>query len=235
MRPIDAAFARQRAFVADASHELRTPLTLIRANAELVQRLDAPEPEAVQAEMSRILDGVDEMSHLVDDLLLLARIDDAAVALERRVVDLPAMTASVVESLADRAQSAGLTVAFEADRPVSVAVDEARIRQVIRILLDNAIAYTPAGGTITVFVEQHGGKAALRVRDTGIGIPAADLPHVFERFFRADRARSRATGGVGLGLAIARVLVEAHGGEIHLDSAAGAGTTAWFALPVAAG
>jgi signal transduction histidine kinase len=232
MRPIDAAFAKQRAFVADASHELRAPLTLIRANAELVSRLPDASP-AVKDEIANMLQELDGMSRLVDDLLLLARLDDAALTLDRQPLDLAEAVQPVVAAMEEVARSAGLRLSLRIERPVVVSGDVARIRQVLRNLLDNAIRYTPAGGKIDVVVGQRNGRGLVQVSDTGIGIAPEDQPRVFDRFFRADRARTRSSGGTGLGLAIARAIVLAHGGDIGLESEPGVGTTVWFTLPAA--
>jgi two-component system sensor histidine kinase CiaH len=134
----------------------------------------------------------------------------------------------------ERARAAGLSLTIHPGEPVTAVADAARVRQVVRILLDNAIAYTPPGGRIEVTTECHNGRATVRVADTGVGIDPRDRARVFDRFYRADRARARQTGGAGLGLAIARALVEAHGGQIGLDSTVGRGTTVWFTLPAAA-
>jgi signal transduction histidine kinase len=231
MQPIGLAVARQRAFVADASHELRTPLTLIRATTEYAQRLpDAS--SAVREELGGVVEEIDATSHLVDDLLLLARLDSAELPLQREHGDLGAIAGAAATSLTPLAEAAGLSLAVEASSELPVYADAGRIRQVVRILLDNAIAYTPAGGSVRVGVERHGGRGRVTVRDTGPGIAAAEHARVFERFYRADRARSRKTGGTGLGLAIARALVLAHGGEIGLQSQPGHGTTVWFNLPL---
>jgi signal transduction histidine kinase len=231
MRPIDAAFARQRAFVADASHELRTPLTLIRATTELVQRLPDASP-AVREELGGVLDEIDATDRLVGDLLLLARLDSDELPLQRGTLDLGAVIRAAAMPLAPLAESAGLNLTIETAPRIMVDADADRIRQVARILLDNAISYTPPGGSIRVVVERRGSRAVVAVRDTGTGIPPAEQAHVFDRFYRADRARSRETGGAGLGLAIARALVLAHRGEIGLESPGG-GTTVWFTLPLA--
>jgi signal transduction histidine kinase len=231
MRPIDAAFARQRAFVADASHELRTPLTLIRATTELVQRLPDASP-AVREELRGVLEEVDATDRLVGDLLLLARLDSDELPLRRGVLDLGAVIRAVTAPFAPLAQAGGLNLTIETAPGIMVDADADRIRQVMRILLDNAVSYTPSGGVIRVVTERRGSRAVVAVSDTGAGIPPAEQAHVFDRFYRADRARSRGTGGAGLGLAIARALVLAHHGEIGLDSRE-PGTTIWFALPLA--
>ncbi len=231
MRPIDAAFARQRAFVADASHELRTPLTLIRATTELVQRMPDASP-AVREELGGVLDEVDATNRLVGNLLLLARLDSDELPLQRELIDLGEVVRAAATLFMPLAETAGLTLTVETASGVHVNADADRVRQVMRILLDNAIAYTPTGGSIRVEVAQRGGRAVVTVRDTGSGIPPAEHAQVFDRFYRADRARSRGTGGSGLGLGIARALIHAHHGEIGLESP-GRGTTVWFALPLA--
>jgi signal transduction histidine kinase len=232
MQPIDAAFARQRAFIADASHELRTPLTLIRATTELVQRLpDAP--PAVREELADVLDEIDATDRLVGDLLLLARLDSDEYPLRLETLDLGEVVRTATASFTQLAEGAGLALTIETPSGIMVAGDVDRIRQVVRILLDNAISYTPVAGSICVVVERRGPRAVVAVRDTGAGIAPAEQAQVFDRFYRADRARSRETGGTGLGLAIARALVLAHHGEIGLESQQGLGTTVWFSLPVA--
>ena len=232
MRPIDLAFARQRAFVADASHEFRTPLTLIRATTEYVQRLPDASP-AVRAELDGVLEEIDATSRLVDDLLVLARIDSAELPLRGERTDLGELARAVMDAVTPLAEGSGLSLELAAAQSVLADVDRDRIRQVLRILLDNAIAYTPAGGTIQVRVERLDARGRVAVTDTGAGIAPEEQARVFDRFYRADRARARATGGTGLGLAIARALIHAHGGEIGLTSVPGQGTTVWFTLPLA--
>lgn len=232
MRPIDAAFARQRAFVADASHELRTPLTLMRATAEMVQRLPDASP-AVRDELNGVLDEIDATNRMVGDLLMLASLDSAELPLQQDLGDLGELVLTTAESIQPLADGAGLKLTVETEPGLMVRVDGDRIRQVVRILLDNAIAYTPSPGTVRVTVARQGSQALVRVSDTGIGVPAAEQEQVFDRFYRADRARTRATGGTGLGLAIARALVRAHRGDIGLDPSLRQGTTVWFTLPLA--
>ena len=232
MRPIDAAFARQREFVADASHELRTPLTLIRATAELVQRLPDASP-AVKDELKELLSEVDSTNRLVDDLLLLARIDSSEMQLRKALIDLGATVRAAVAPFAQIAQAAKLGLELEIASDVIVEADPDRVRQIVRILLDNAIAYTSGPGRVSVEVTRRGNRGVVTVRDTGVGIAANEQRQVFDRFYRAERSRSRSSGGTGLGLAIARALTDAHGGEIGLESSPGHGTSVWFALPLA--
>jgi signal transduction histidine kinase len=234
MRPIDAAFRRQRSFVADASHELRTPLTVLRANAEMVRRLPDPEPAEVRSEMDEMLREIDTMTRLVNDLLALARIDDATGAVEMEAVDLREVAESAARALRPKADAAGVHIAVDAPRHLIATANRLMVEQVLRILLDNAVTYTHRGDFVTVSTTREGDQARLCVQDHGPGIDAADQPHVFDRFYRADPARARHTGGTGLGLAIARSLVRTQGGDIALDSAPGAGTTVCFTLPVRA-
>jgi two-component system sensor histidine kinase CiaH len=231
MRPIDAAFARQRAFVADASHELRTPLTLIRATTELVQRMPDASP-AVREELAGLVEEIDATDRVVDDLLLLARLDSDEAPLRRQPIDLGAVVRDAATPLTALAEAAHLTLTVKAPPGITVDADPDRVRQVVRILLDNAISYTPANGKVVVTVERHGAMARVAVRDTGVGIPPAEQHDVFDRFYRADHSRSRRTGGTGLGLSIARALVRAHHGEIGLESHPGQGTMVWFTLPL---
>jgi signal transduction histidine kinase len=231
MRPIDAAFRRQRAFVADASHELRTPLTVLRANAEMVRRLPDPDPAEVRDEMVAMLGEIDAMSRLVDDLLALARLDDATGTVALEPVDLREAAEVAAQALRSKAKSGNVAIAIEVPRGIAATGNRAMVAQVLRILLDNAITYTHPGDTVTISATREGGQARLCVADHGPGIDPADQARVFDRFYRADPARARHTGGSGLGLAIARSLTRALDGEIALESAPGAGTTVCVTLP----
>jgi two-component system, OmpR family, sensor histidine kinase CiaH len=227
MAPIDDAFRRQRAFVADASHELRTPLTLIRANAEL-SMLDPDRP--VNESLSNILTEVDRTDRLVDDLLLLARADAGRLELHAERCRLDALVADAAESMRPLFEGNATQLEVTADTPVEVLADADRVRQVVRSLLDNALKHT-SGGQVAVAIGSDGRWARVTVRDTGSDIPADALPHVFDRFYRVDKARSRSAGGTGLGLPIAKAIVEAHEGEITLASEQDHGTTVTFTLP----
>jgi two-component system sensor histidine kinase CiaH len=232
MRPIDASFSAQKAFVADASHELRTPLAVLRANAELIERMPDATPSEIRVEAEQMIAEIDEMTRLVNDLLFLARLDEGGPALIRHdEVELSAILEAEEVAHLPRIASAGLTLQLQIDAPVTVMGDPDRLRQVLRILLDNAVAYTPAGGTISVHLSTRGSEALIEVRDTGIGIPEADQSRVFDRFYRADRARARQSGGSGLGLSIAKTIVEAHHGTISLRSELGQGAQVSIRLP----
>jgi len=231
MRPIHAAFARQQAFVADASHELRTPLAIIRANTEVAQRMRQTPPE-VRAELGEVIGEVDVAARLVDDLLLLARSDSATLPLRRERLDLAELVRASAEPMIPVAAAAGLALSVDA-QPVEVEADPDRIQQALRVLIDNAIAYTPAGGAIRVSAAATRGGGRVEVRDTGVGLSPEDRERVFQRFYRTERSRSRESGGAGLGLSIAQAIVGAHGGRIGVESEPGTGSTFWFTLPAA--
>jgi signal transduction histidine kinase len=232
MQPIDAAFARERAFVADASHELRTPLAVIRANVELIQRLNTPTPEEIDIETTRIVEEIDSMTRLVNDLLFLARIDEGDRGLfANKDVSLAALLNAESPAYAARAETAGLSFKTRVEDKGLVTGDVDQLRRVIRILLDNAIGYTPAGGSVEVVLTAHGNDVRLSVRDTGVGIGEADRKRVFDRFYRADAARARHSGGSGLGLSIAKSIIEAHRGSITVESSTGAGTVFTINVP----
>jgi signal transduction histidine kinase len=221
----------QRRFVADASHELRTPLAVMRAELEVALRDHDPAADA-----SEVLDSTAEevarMSKIVDDLLTLAHRDENRLELLLEPVDLGEVATGVAVQLGPLAEQAGVQLGVEAAPGAAVLADRARLTQVVTNLLDNAVKFTGAGGSVRVRVSETVDGAGLAVADTGPGIGPEDLRKVFDRFYRLDAARSRARGGSGLGLAICRELVEAHGGRIWAESVVGAGSTFFLALPV---
>jgi signal transduction histidine kinase len=224
-----AAQAQQR-FVSDASHELRAPLTIIQANLEFVEQRpalpDADRQEAIE-EASR---EARRLASLVGDLLALARAD-AGVELRHERVELDRV---LLDAYADaRRLARGQRLEIDGLEPVVVEGDRDRLKQLLIILFDNAVKYTPPEGRIAAGLTSTGDCVEIRIRDEGVGIPAEDLPHVFERFYRADPARSRDPGGTGLGLSIARWIAQQHGGDIRLTSEVGRGTTAVVRIPVA--
>lgn len=229
MVPIDAMFQRQRAFVADASHELRTPLTLIRANAELVL-LD---PERLPTDsLTNILTEVDRTDRLIDDLLLLARVEAGQLDLLGDRHRAGQLVADAAESMRPLFDSQGTRLTVTAESSAEVIGDGDRIQQVVRSLLDNALKHT-GGGQVDVTVGRDDRWTTVTVRDTGSGIPPDALPHIFDRFYRVDSARSRSAGGTGLGLPIAKAIIEAHGGTISIGSEPDHGTLVTFRLPIA--
>ncbi len=227
---LEQAFERQARFTADASHELRTPLTLLRTHAELA--LSRPRSaEEYRETVEGCLRAAQRMSALVEALLTLARADAGKLELRREPMALAQVVADALTQLHPLALAAGLTVEADLEK-VSVAGDAARLAQVITNLIGNAVQYNRPGGRIVVRLGVEGATAVLSVADTGCGIPMEDRPHVFERFYRVDKARARATGGHGLGLAICRSIVEAHGGTIDFTTEREQGTTFRVRLPV---
>ena len=232
LRPIGAAMDRQRAFVADASHELRTPLSLIRANAELLQRHSREPVRTNMPALNDIIRETDGLSTLISQMLTLTKADAATTPFVFTEVVLHDLVEDVGKQVRVLTDKKGLQLDVRVDGPVRVRGDEMRLRELLLILLDNAIKFTGAAGTVGLTLEADGGKAVVRVRDSGSGIPPEALPHLFDRFYRADKARSRAEGGAGLGLAIAKWIVEAHRGSIRVDSYPGTGTTFTIELPI---
>ncbi len=226
---LEQAYSAQQRFVADASHELRAPLTVIQANLELLR--DRPEMPA--EERDRATDEAARetyrLARLVADLLALARAD-TGVPLRRGLIELDRVLMDVVGEMRHLARGQRLEIG--ALEPSLIQGDADRIKQLFLILSDNAIKYTPPGGLVRLSLRRMDGTAALIVQDTGIGISPDDLPHVFDRFYRADRARSRDPGGTGLGLPIARWIAGQHGGSVELQSEPGRGTTATARLPL---
>jgi heavy metal sensor kinase len=228
---LDKAFTQQRRFVADASHELRTPVAAIRSMTDVVLAQGASEEEYINV-LSEVNIVTERLGHLINDLLTLARADEGQVLLERKPVRLDLLAADVAESTESLATERDITVEVDAQGPVLVLGDEVRLIQVILNLLQNALTYTNAGGKVSLIVEARDKNALLTVRDRGIGIAQEQLEHIFERFYRADAARSRAAGGSGLGLAIVDWIVHAHKGTISVESKVGEGTTFTVVLPL---
>ncbi|MBL8095360.1 MAG: hypothetical protein JNL73_14415, partial [Anaerolineales bacterium] len=228
------AWTRQQAFISNASHELRTPLTLLRASAEVALRELPRDDTDARALLGDVLQETDHMARLVDDLLVLSRLDAGRLTLERKPVALDALLTDIERQMGRVAETAGVSLTAEAEAGV-VSGDVTRLRQVILILLDNALRHTPAGGAIRLQGAKLGRRYQITVTDTGSGIPAEHLPHVFDRFYRADSARSARPGqsNVGLGLSIARALTLAHAGQIEIASPPGQGVRVTLTLPLA--
>jgi heavy metal sensor kinase len=221
---LDGAVRRMMQFTADASHELRAPIALIRTTAEVSLRKERSAADYQEA-MTQVLAESEKMSHLVESLLLLARADSGADGLRMEPID---MAASAREACDEgRTLAAAKQIRMDADipaHPVTIQGDAQAIRRLFLILIDNAVKYTPAGGWVRVGVEPRDGVVVGTVSDSGIGIAEADLPHVFDRFWRADKVRSREMGGSGLGLSIAKWIAARHGGVIEVASAVGQGS-----------
>lgn len=232
LRPAEEAWTRQLRFISSASHELRAPLTLIRASAEVALR--NAEDEDQRELLADVLSESDHMRRLVDDLLTLSRLDSGALTLQRQPIQLSDFLADIQRHAARLSDKHGVTIAL-AKTAGTVFADPDRLRQILLILIDNALRYTPAGGTVSLSADLTGKQVRIGVHDTGCGIAPEHLPHLFERFYRADQARNRANNGnnAGLGLSIAKGLVEAHGGTIGVESKVNAGTLVWFTIPAA--
>jgi heavy metal sensor kinase len=232
---LEAAFKRISRFTADASHELRTPLAVMRTTAEVALRHSGDGGQHRVA-LEGVVAEIERTSQLVDNLLLIAKADQGSSELAKRPVDVVAAAEEAHAQIRMLARGKGIALdARLPSEPIVVTGDRDALRRLFLILLDNAIKYTPAGGVATVAVSVQGANAVGAVIDNGIGIPADDLPHVFERFYRVDRARSRELGGAGLGLAIARWIAESHGGAIAVSSELERGSRFEVRLPLASG
>ncbi|HWI53923.1 MAG TPA: phosphate regulon sensor histidine kinase PhoR [Symbiobacteriaceae bacterium] len=221
-------------FVSNVTHELRTPLTSIRGFAETLLEGALEDPEAARHFLEIIKRESEHLGRLIEDILDLSRIEGGKWKIKREPVLLHELAEETAGRLASKAESLGVDLRLNvpADLPV-IQGDSGRLAQVLLNLVDNALKYTPAGGSVTVSAENLGTMVRVKVVDTGTGIPRVDLPRIFERFYRVDKARSRATGGTGLGLSIVKHIVEAHGGLVGVDSDLGRGATFFFTLPIA--
>lgn len=228
---IDQSYRAQIRFVSDASHELRTPISVIQGYANLLNRWGKDDPAAMQEAIDAILQETQSMKELVEQLLFLARGDNDSLTVEPELFDLTTVASQVVRDSQIIDQTHPMDVQWT--HPVYVNCDLGLVKQAVRILMDNAMKYTPAGGAIHVEVSQEGGNARLAVSDEGIGISPEALPHIFDRFFRADESRTRQTGGSGLGLSIAKWVAERHNGWIEVTSRQNAGTRMTLVLPAA--
>ncbi|HKT25965.1 MAG TPA: ATP-binding protein [Terriglobales bacterium] len=230
---LEAAFKKITQFTADASHELRTPVAVMRTSAELALRKSRSEEEYRET-LSQILRESDRVSQLIGSLLTLARADSGPAHLQTERTDLGAVLVEACEKSKLLAQEKGVVLTRnEAPGPVGVQADPDSIDRLFVILLDNAVKYTPSGGRIDVKLWTDDNFAMTEIRDSGIGISAEDMPHIFDRFYRADRARTREQGGVGLGLAIGKWIAEAHGGGIEVQSEPATGSAFRVWIPMA--
>ncbi len=225
MGRLERLFNAQRRFVADVSHEMRTPLTTIQGNLDLIRRIGYDEEalEAIESEAGR-------MSRLVGDLLLLAKADAGRLSLEKTTVDLDTLVLEVYNQA--HLLSEGVDIHLGTLDRAQVQGDPDRLKQLLLNLVSNGLKYTPAGGSVTISMTRDDCTVEIAVSDTGVGIPEEDLPHIFDRFYRVDKARSRAQGGTGLGLSIAKWIADAHGGSLSVTSRVGQGSTFTISLPV---
>ncbi len=231
--PIERAMAQMRQFMADAAHELRTPVAVLRSRAEVALQRER-DPGAYAAALAAVGVEAERIGSIVDDLLTLARADAGERPIVRERVYLDDMALDAVDGVRVLAERRGVELAVPEFEEAAVEADPLLLRQLIVIVLDNAIKFTPAGGRVSLRVRAEGGRSALiLVEDTGIGIPAEDLTHIFDRFYRGDDARARGDGA-GLGLAIARWIADAHGATIDVVSAPGSGTQVAIRFPTGA-
>ncbi len=230
---LETSFVALRRFTADASHELKTPLAVLRADVERAMNATTRKDDKLVA-LEEALHETTRMADLVESLLTLARADEGRFDLHREPIDLRALTLEVYETALILGEAANVAVTLPFTAEVTVAGDRTRLRQLLLNLVTNAIKYTPAGGRVDLGLGRHPDNVTFAVRDTGMGIAAADLPHVFERFWRADRVRSRTAerGGFGLGLAISQWIAQAHGGTLTVQSRLGKGSLFTLTLPL---
>ena len=228
---LDRSFRQTERFTADASHELKTPLTTIRGEAEVALMGDL-RPEQTRATLLSIVEETERLSEIVNNLLLLSRADADQVRLKHEPVALDQIAMQAYEPMERLAHRKTITLDIAAMEEITLSGDGLWLHQLITNLLHNAINYTPEGGKATLSLVREGDTAVLKVWDTGPGIPPQDLPHIFDRFYRVDSGRSRDQGGSGLGLNIARWVVESHGGVLSVESVLGEGATFIARLPI---
>jgi heavy metal sensor kinase len=235
LQRLETSFNRITQFTADASHELRTPVALMRTTAELSLRRSCTEPEYREV-LNQILGDLEKTSVLLERLMMLARADVGVETLQRVSVSLGDSLREVCRDGHTLAEAKQIVLLEEfVNKPMVVDGDPDALHRMFLILIDNAVKYTPSQGLIKVSLTGRDGFAVTQVRDTGIGIAASDLPYIFDRFYRADKARSRESGGTGLGLSIARWVAEAHGGSIDVQSSPGEGSVFEVSLPLVKG
>jgi len=229
---LQESFAMLRQFAADAAHELRTPLTIMKGEAEIALRSKEPDPEVYRETLISNIRECDHMIGIITNLLFLAQADTGDVPLHLETFRLDELLSELAETFQVLAEEAQLAVEASAFPEIRITGDRSRLHELFANLLDNAVKYTPAGGRISMSCDLGSGFARVAVSDTGIGIPEADHEKIFERFYRTDPSRNRATGGCGIGLSIARWIVKAHSGTIEVHSALGAGSTFVVTLPL---
>ena len=227
---LERAFQQAGRFSADASHELRTPLAILRGELEAIARRTDLAPDARET-LASALEETEHLGRIVAGLLELSRLDAGEARLEPVRLDLGALAATTAEQMRLLAEDKGVELVCAGGPQVAVEGDRARLKQVVVNLLDNAIKYTPRGGKVEIRVRAAPGEAIVEVSDDGAGIPRDALPHLFERFYRADSARSRALGGAGLGLSIVHSIASAHAGRVEVESAEGGGSRFRVVLP----
>lgn len=230
--PIKAAWDKQQQFTADASHELRTPLAVIQSNAELLLRHPDRSVEQESIRITNILRETIRMNKLVATLLTLTRADADQLEIRFTALNLSDLIASLARQFRPLAEIKEIELQATVQPSLNVIADKERIYQLLVILLDNALKYTRRQGKVSILCYGQAKNVCIQIQDTGCGIPAEDIPYIFDRFFRGDKARSRETGGSGLGLAIARWIVDKHNGKIQVESQIDIGTKFFISLPL---
>lgn len=213
---LEVAYRKQNQFVSDASHELRTPLSVISGYANLLRRWGSADPAVLEESVSKIIEESENMQHLVERLLFLARVDQQTQEMNLEYFNASELMSQILQE--SRLIDDEHTIHEQIELGVMLTADRALILQAVRAVMENSMKYTPPGGNITVFCSSKGGQVCLGVSDTGIGIQEKDLPYIFDRFFKADQARSRLAGGTGLGLSIVKWIAERHGGRVTVTS-----------------
>ena len=230
MNRLENSFAQMRQFSSDASHELRTPLTVLKGQNELILSKQR-KPEEYQEVISSNLEEINYMSKVLEDLFVLSKSDENQVNLDYKPVDLRALVEEVCKHAEILAEEKNIKIIIAFLEPIEIKGDEVRLRQMVWNVLQNGIKYTQQGGELKISLQNEGDFALLAIQDTGIGIPEDDLPLIFNRFYRVDKARTRDEGGSGLGLSICRQIAEAHKGKIEVESKLGVGTRFKIRLP----
>ncbi|HXX95183.1 MAG TPA: heavy metal sensor histidine kinase, partial [Planctomycetota bacterium] len=231
---LEEAFARLARFSADIAHELRTPINTLRGEAEVALG-KARSPEEYREILGSSLEEYARLTRLIESLLFLARAEDPGTQIRKETVDLSRELSAVREFYEPAAGERGIRIELEAPPGLEAGVDRTLFQRAAGNLVENALAHTPKGGRITLAAHRHNGSVQVEVTDTGCGIPAEHLPHVFDRLYRVDRSRTAATGGAGLGLAIVKSIAELHGGTAAISSETGKGTRVTLVFPGAAG
>jgi signal transduction histidine kinase len=229
-KPIEVNFELLRRFMNDAGHELSTPISIVQANAEAME-LDLQPEAAAMTKLSIINRSTDRMGKLVQDLMLLSKMESPQVHTRRSIVQLDQLVEHVLEEFDELFRNKNIDLKRGKFQPLSITVDADQIKRLVTNLLQNALRYTDEGGTVETTVDTFGRYARIVISDTGIGIPSESVSKIFDRFYRVDKARTRAAGGVGLGLSIVRAVVEAHKGKIEVTSQEGKGTKFSVFLP----
>src|SRR5438034_3457246 len=229
---LEESFLQINRFSADASHELRTPLTVLQGELEAIAHKEQNLPEDVSDTIGTALEETQTLTTIIENLLAISRLEAGEARVQPVRLDFAELARTTADQMKLLAEEKRISLTSDGTDPVEVEADPSRLKQVVVNLLDNAIKYTPEGGNVSISVTRRDHRAILEVADTGLGISANDLPHIFDRFYRADKARSRQMGGTGLGLSIVRSICQAHGGQVTVNSAEGRGSRFRVELPL---